>query len=120
MIKSIQERLRYLGGGIMPPFDDALLGAADRIDKLEAAIRFFLEDGIAEDCPELNQVAYKALEAALPSEPALKPCPFCGGKAEGYTDQGDFFYCKCLDCKAASDVSYETGAEAREAWNRRA
>lgn len=51
----------------------------------------------------------------------LKPCPFCGGKAYGYTVQTkEIFteYIHCERCNACSDV-YETKQQAIEAWNTR-
>lgn len=53
----------------------------------------------------------------------LKPCPFCGGKAEWYYHSpGGFILCK--KCKASTDI-FELHDEeickevAFEAWNRR-
>lgn len=54
----------------------------------------------------------------------LKPCPFCGGKAEfdNIGDHGeDFFMVCCDDCGASAcfgDAS-ETETGAAQAWNRR-
>ena len=47
----------------------------------------------------------------------LKPCPFCGGKAEmkSYTR----FWVACDDCLSETST-YSTKEEAIEAWNRRA
>lgn len=59
----------------------------------------------------------------------LKPCPFCGGKAELFNEfsrRGEevfFVQCKNLwkGCKAlAFTLDYFTAQEAIEAWNRRA
>lgn len=56
----------------------------------------------------------------------LKPCPFCGGKAEIYGDKGLSletgevcwrYYIVCTGCTAL--VSGETEAETAEYWNRR-
>jgi Lar family restriction alleviation protein len=56
----------------------------------------------------------------------LKPCPFCGGKAEdGYYDaysaDSSFDYIGCTDCKAM--IEYDdrghARAEAIVAWNTR-
>jgi Lar family restriction alleviation protein len=46
----------------------------------------------------------------------LKPCPFCGGKAEmkGVV----VAYVKCSNCKAETGC-YEKEDEAAGAWNRR-
>lgn len=55
----------------------------------------------------------------------LKPCPFCGGKAEMGTEYNDPFECGaiyCVDCGAK--IEFGCGGELRlkalEAWNRRA
>ena len=54
----------------------------------------------------------------------LKPCPFCGGKAEIVNvNMGKFFdvSCKHLWCRGyAESVMYNTEVEAIEAWNHRA
>ena len=58
----------------------------------------------------------------------LKPCPFCGGKAEVFSDvtfkaeTGEKiaeikFFAWCTDCPAL--VSGDTENEAIDAWNRR-
>jgi len=87
--------------------------AADHIDKLEAAIREAIGCGDP-------HTAFEIIEAALPSEPELKPCPFCGGKAEAMTNMGDYTYYRCKKCLVRThDCSCETEPEAREAWNRR-
>lgn len=55
----------------------------------------------------------------------LKPCPFCGGKAEYETVSTRHvfkkyigFYIKCTECGVSTGVEL-TVKEAREAWNRR-
>lgn len=55
----------------------------------------------------------------------LKPCPFCGGKAEFCATCMDYAFVKCRECGAKTDniaISYEYSAKdvAIEAWNRRA
>ena len=48
----------------------------------------------------------------------LKPCPFCGGRAELFgTKNSGIFYVKCLECDV--DGNFDTPEEARAAWNRR-
>ena len=52
----------------------------------------------------------------------LKPCPFCGGKAE-IVDNGDFVDVSCKDytCRGwANSLDRKTKQEAIEDWNRRA
>jgi Lar family restriction alleviation protein len=52
----------------------------------------------------------------------LKPCPFCGGRAE--TDYGYYDYnwhgVHCVDCGAYVCTAEDGSQEAIEAWNRRA
>ena len=36
-----------------------------------------------------------------PDMPELKPCPFCGGEAEVYTEEDEsqeWIYVRCIDC----------------------
>lgn len=52
----------------------------------------------------------------------LKPCPFCGGKAEIY-DGITFgfqrqYEPRCVKCECAIGL-YDTEEQAAEAWNRR-
>ena len=54
----------------------------------------------------------------------LKPCPFCGGKAEyivvkdmDYLEPNDYLVF-CPKCKIGTD-SYSSRKEAKEVWNRR-
>ena len=47
------------------------LERAGAVKRLERAARFFMEDGIAEDSPDLNQVAWQALDEALAAVEAL-------------------------------------------------
>ena len=51
--------------------------------------------------------------------PALKPCPFCGGKAILYDllDTHGCFSVECFNCD--TDKSDTTKAGVIEAWNRR-
>lgn len=47
----------------------------------------------------------------------LKPCPFCGGKARGFS-HCSFNFIKCMTCKTVSGI-YDTYKDAVAAWNRR-
>lgn len=55
----------------------------------------------------------------------LKPCPFCGGKAEVRVDDNGEFYVSCTECFTLVGYccdtwgEYETEAEAINTWNRR-
>ena len=58
----------------------------------------------------------------------LKPCPFCGGRAEQFIrympDNTNYYYIMCSKCKASSNeffsyFGYEGMQESVEAWNRR-
>lgn len=53
----------------------------------------------------------------------LKPCPFCGGKAEiganEYYDGANTFFVYCTKCKMQMNTKIDTG-EAISAWNNRA
>jgi Lar family restriction alleviation protein len=49
----------------------------------------------------------------------LKPCPFCGGKAEMVSDFDDEHYVYCIGCKGGWKTM-ETPEEAAAEWNRRA
>ena len=57
----------------------------------------------------------------------LKPCPFCGGRAEQFIkfmpDNTNYYYIMRSKCKASSNmffyVGYEGLQEAISAWNRR-
>lgn len=60
--------------------------------------------------------------------PALKLCPFCGGRAAiakvTYTlDNKEYFFANCIECQArctdATGSMYDTPEEAAKAWNRR-
>ena len=47
----------------------------------------------------------------------LKPCPFCGGKAEFENDNGEWFVF-CERCGSMT-VLFDTKPEAKETWNAR-
>jgi len=51
----------------------------------------------------------------------LKPCPFCGGKAETTRCWTGHYQVWCTQCAAVQMGSfYDSEAEAIEAWNKRA
>ena len=56
----------------------------------------------------------------------LKPCPFCGNEGKIVQDSGggdyaqDFYYPECSECTLEWASSFDTYAEAVEAWNTRA
>lgn len=57
----------------------------------------------------------------------LKPCPFCGGRAERFTITDDDEVANiggdvitCQQCNASSQVQFGEKATLAEAWNRRA
>lgn len=54
----------------------------------------------------------------------LKPCPFCGGKAEmlvsEYDDSRKEYLVACAECDGMVERWRETEEEAVEQWNRRA
>ena len=63
----------------------------------------------------------------MSEEIKLKPCPFCGGKAELLKDElgrtSDWWYAACsnLDCGIyAQTADRPTPQEAAKLWNRRA
>ena len=66
-MSTLLERLDDAGrtGLDLIPGDPLCREAAQDIRVLRKAIVFFLEDGVAEDSPDLNQVAYETLIAAL-------------------------------------------------------
>lgn len=53
----------------------------------------------------------------------LKPCPFCGGKAEmlinEYNDSRKEYLVACAECDGMVERWRETEEEAVEQWNRR-
>jgi len=53
----------------------------------------------------------------------LKPCPFCGGKAQFLENEIDFVSVvsvDCTGCGASYDCCTDTESEAAEMWNTRA
>lgn len=50
-------------------------------------------------------------------EEELKPCPFCGGKADICETSSTWSFVSCYECSA--EIRGDTKAEAIEAWNRR-
>ena len=59
------------------------------------------------------------------SSAQLKPCPFCGGKAELDGFDYDFYggicyWAKCTNCRAEINHPTPSKKEAIEEWNRRA
>lgn len=54
----------------------------------------------------------------------LKPCPFCGGKAEmlisEYEDSRKEYLVACTECDGMVERWRKTEEEAAEQWNRRA
>lgn len=51
----------------------------------------------------------------------LKPCPFCGGRAEyvrNFWRDGEWAV-MCVGCHVTSSTSYEKKATARKVWNKR-
>ena len=73
---------------------------------------------LSEYAPELYEALKNVLEAIPIIAGDLKPCPFCGGRAELFgTKNSGIFYVKCLECDV--DGNFDTPEEARAAWNRR-
>lgn len=57
---------------------------------------------------------------------ALKPCPFCGGVAEGHSqrasEDSEIAWVECTYCEARTcmfEDAYAPHAQAIDAWNRR-
>ena len=48
----------------------------------------------------------------------IKPCPFCGGKAEPYKDDEEWVHIKCRECWNETD-GHTTLDTAMEFWNKR-
>ena len=60
---------------------------------------------------------YEALKEA--NMPDLKPCPFCGGKAELFHSY-DGYHCVQCTCCACGTMHMRTERAAIRMWNRRA
>ena len=94
----------------------------EKVGKLEELIEENV--GYLRATPEANDYI-KAIRDAIKIVRAeikeLKPCPFCGGKAEIEMDDSWYwnYHVLCQECKIGTDC-YETADEAIEAWNRRA
>lgn len=50
----------------------------------------------------------------------LKPCPFCGGKAELIELSKRDYYVQCRKCKVEQGKVYRAKQTAIKAWSRRA
>lgn len=72
-----------------------------------------------EQCAELLKFLYE-LKLTM-AEKELKPCPFCGGKAEIGSEHNDrgAIYCKCGAKIEFGGCGVELKLKAIEAWNRR-
>ena len=71
----------------------------------------------------IGQEVHVTLTPIEPTEPELKPCPFCG--ESGYPAvmivenlNNHKFYCRCMNCWAATR-EYGTRAVALASWNQR-
>lgn len=53
----------------------------------------------------------------------LKPCPFCGGKAEIISEETysghNLFWVECIECDCRTSDYEDNEKEAIESWNRR-
>ena len=49
----------------------------------------------------------------------IKPCPFCGGKAEFVLIQGDDIIIRCSSCHASTEKCFWRYKHAVRAWNKR-
>ena len=49
----------------------------------------------------------------------LKPCPFCGGKAEIIGYDNGMYQCVCRKCNGTQDNFFDSAEEAAYAWNKR-
>lgn len=52
------------------------------------------------------------------SEIKLKPCPFCGGKADLYLDGRGLYVAQCVYCGSRT-ICHQTKIGATGSWNRR-
>ena len=60
----------------------------------------------------------KRVNGGEPDKPELKRCPFCGGEAEVYTEEDEWWHVRCSDCWAQTD-GHDTEIGAIDAWNQR-
>lgn len=96
--------------------DDWIELLADR-SEVGAVGEYFHRD----QCGELLKFLHK-LKLTM-AEKELKPCPFCGGKAEIGSEHNDRGAIYCIDCGAKIEFGgcgVELKLKAIEAWNRRA
>ena len=49
----------------------------------------------------------------------IKPCPFCGGKAEFVLIPGDDIIMRCSSCHASTEKCFWAPEHAAKAWNKR-
>ena len=49
----------------------------------------------------------------------IKPCPFCGGKAESMESWSAGWYVECQECGVMIRLAEDSEEEAIEVWNRR-
>ena len=70
-----------------------------------------------------NSVSVACMEKVRMEMEKLKPCPFCGGKAEmlisEYEDSRKEYLVACTECDGIVERWRETEEEAVEQWNRR-
>ncbi len=53
------------------------------------------------------------------TKPKLKPCPFCGSKAEAILVYANEWYVECTKCPCTMIGGYYTEEEAIKSWNTR-
>ena len=53
------------------------------------------------------------------TETELKPCPFCGGLAFIYSEDGEYYRVVCDNCDGAIERNSDNKKEAVKAWNTR-